>query len=484
MTNEEIEKLHEEFRATRPIIHLNDDEPFTIENAFEGVQIFGGIGSGKTSGSGAAIAKGFLTAGFGGLVLCAKKDELDTWLKYAEQTGRQKSVLVFDASGKFVFPFLQYEIEREGAGAGYTENLVRLFTTVYEAISRSDSGGGSDPYWTRAMQQLLRNAIDLTMIVRGTASIPLIHDVIMSAPKSIDEIVKEDWQSKSLCWKLLLEGQAKKQTGHFDTWVQHDFDSTATFWLEEYPNLSEKTRSSILSTLTTMMDNFLRRPFRQLFAEVPADPRQIVRPELTHRGVIIIINLPVKEYGDAGRAAQVVYKYLWQQAAERRNVKENPRPIFLWVDEAQNFATEYDMQFQATARSSRACTVYLTQNLPNYYAEMGGEHSKYRVDSLVGNLQTKIWHSNSDPTTNEHAAETIGKCWQKRQTTGQSVGGENFNISSGESESYDYEVIPQRFTRLAKGGDTFGKVVEGIVFQNGRRWKNGKNHYLTSFKQS
>lgn len=462
---------------------FNDTEPFTIRDACEGVQIFGGIGSGKTSGSGAALARSFLRAGFGGLVLCAKKDELDTWLKYARETGRERSVLVFDASGKFTFPFLQYEIEREGEGAGYTENLVRLFTTVYEAISRGDSGGGSDPYWTRAMQQLLRNAIDLCMIARGTASVPLIQQVIMSAPMSASTIQEDEWQSKSICWRLLLEGNVKKHAGLLGHWESLDFDATASFWLEEYPNLSDKTRSSILSTLTTMMDNFLRRPFRQLFSEMPPDPRQIAKPELTHKGAVIIINLPVKEFGDAGRAAQVVYKYLWQQAAERRNVKENPRPVFLWVDEAQNFATEYDMQFQATARSSRACTVYLTQNLPNYYAEMGGEHSKYRVDSLVGNLQTKIWHANSDPATNEHAAETIGKSWHKRQSSGSSVGGESFSISSGESESFDYDIPPQTFTKLQKGGEPNEFTVGAVIFQNGRIWGNRKTHLIAFFNQ-
>lgn len=463
------------------LYYFNGNEPFTIREACEGVQIFGGIGSGKTSGSGAALARAYLRAGFGGLVLCAKKGELDDWVKYAEETGRRNQLLIFDTSGKFTFPFLQYEVDREGEGAGYTENLVRLFTTVYEAISRSSSGGGSDPYWTRAMQQLLRNAIDLCMIARGTVSVGLIHDVIMSAPKNIAEIDTDTWKDKSICWQLLLEGHAQQ----LDKWVKHDFDSTANFWLEEYPNLADKTRSSILSTLTTMMDNFLRRPFRQLFSEPPPHPYQIARPELTHKGIIIVMNLPVKEFGDAGRAAQVVYKYLWQQAAERRNTKENPLPVFLWVDEAQNFATEYDMQFQATARSSRACTVYLTQNLPNYYAEMGGEHSKYRVDSLVGNLQTKIWHANSDPSTNEHAAETIGKSWHKRQSSGQSMGADSFNLSSGESESFDYDVSPQSFTVLKKGGFPNSCIVEGYVFQNGRKWitNNNKTHLFTQFNQ-
>lgn len=469
-----------DFSLDRAIHSFNDDEPFTIGNACEGVQIFGGIGSGKTSGSGEAIARAFLNAGFGGLVLCAKKDVLEDWKRYARETGRTNHVLVFDATGDFVFPFLQYEIERKGEGAGYTENLVRLFTAVYEAIDRSVSGEGDDPYWARAMQQLLRNAIDLCMIARGTVSVPQIRDIILSAPISTAQIDTDEWKAKSLCWKLLLEGHAKD----LDKWVKHDFDSTASFWLEEYPNLAERTRSSILSTLTTMMDIFLRRPFRRLFCEQPEDRKKIAYPELTHRGVIIVLNLPVKEFGDAGRAAQVVYKYLWQQAVERRAVTNETIPVFLWVDEAQNFVTEYDMQFQATARSTRACTVYLTQNLPNYYAEMGGgAQSKYKVDSLIGNLQTKIWHANSDPMTNEHAAETIGRSWHTRQTSGESFGADYFNVSSGKNESFDYDVPPQAFTRLRKGGKLNSRIVEAIIFQNGRMWKNGKTHLLAQFKQ-
>jgi hypothetical protein len=467
-----------DFSLDRVIYKFNDQEPLTIGNACEGVQIFGGIGSGKTSGSGEALARSFLRAGFGGLVLCAKKDVLDDWKRYAKETGRANQVLVLDASGAFVFPFLQYEIERQGEGAGYTDNLVRLFTTVYEAIDRSIDGD-SDPYWTRAMQQLLRNTIDLCMIAKGTVSVPLIHDVILSAPTSVAQVDTDEWKAKSLCWQLLLKCHAK----NLDKWAKYDFDSTASFWLEEYPNLADKTRSSIVSILTTMMDIFLRRPFRRLFSEQPDDKKKIAYPELSHRGAIIVMNLPVKEFGDAGRAAQVVYKYLWQQAAERRAVKAETPPVFLWVDEAQNFVTEYDMQFQATARSSKACTVYLTQNLPNYYAVMGGAQSKYRVDSLIGNLQTKIWHANSDPTTNEHASETIGKSWQIRQTSGESYGEGYFNVSSGNSESFDYDVPPQSFTKLKKGGAAHNHTVEAVVFQNGRIWNNEKTHLFAQFEQ-
>ena len=328
------------------------------------------------------------------------------------------------------------------------------------------------------MQQLMRNAIDLCMIARGEVSVPLLYDVIRTSARSSEERDSKDWQESSLCWKLLVEGDAKE----LDEWAQYDFDGTASFWLEEFPTLAPKTRSSIISMFTSMADNFLRRPFRMLFSE-PSPKGQDAKPELTHQGVVIVMNLPVKEFGEAGRAAQVVYKYMWQQAAERRNIKQNNRPVFLWVDEAQNFASEYDMQFQATARSSRACTVYLTQNMPNYYAEMGGAQSKYRVDSLIGNLQTKIWHANSDPDTNTQAAETIGKSWHKKKGTSSQFGGENVSLGVSEQESYDYDVIPQAFTRLLKGGEPNNFIVQGFIFQSGRTWSNEKTYLPAIFHQ-
>ena len=62
-----------------PLLYLSDVDPFTLNDATQGVQIFGGVGSGKTSGSGRALAHAYLNAGFGGVVLCAKADEADLW---------------------------------------------------------------------------------------------------------------------------------------------------------------------------------------------------------------------------------------------------------------------------------------------------------------------------------------------------------------------------------------------------------------------
>lgn len=461
---------------SRQLFGFTANDPFTVRDACEGVQIFGGIGSGKSSGSGATIARSYLRMGMGGLVLTAKPDERRTWEQYARETGRSSDLRIINDSGELCFNFLKYEMARPGAGGGYSSNVVRLFTNIVEAIEGRKSGGGENQYWMLAMQQLIRNAVDLLYTARGSISLPKLYRIVQEAPRYPEQLNEDAWLAKSLTNQLCNEGMAGEASR--DKWRQYDFDAAAKYWMSEFPQMDEKLRSSIISTFTTMADQFMRRPFRQLFCS-----GLDVFPEDCFDGKIIILDLPVKEFAAAGRAAQVMFKFMWQQAMERRDIEKKPNPVFLWADEAQNFVSEYDMQFQATARSSRCCTVYITQNLPNYFAEMGTS-GKDRTNSLVGNFATKIWHANSDPETNTHAAETIGRSWQEKRSSGVNIGAGGPGNSTTVSQHFEYEVTPQAFTKLKKGGPDNKNVVECYVFGNGRQFSGGNRTWLkASFKQ-
>ena len=167
------------------------------------------------------------------------------------------------------------------------------------------------------------------------------------------------------------------------------------------------------------------------------------------------------------------------------------RPTFLWADEAHFFINSHDVSFQSTARSSRACTVYLTQMLPSYTDNIGS-----MTNALLGNLQTKIFHQNSDYSTNQYASEMIGKSFQKRKTSNYNSGQNNLNrlyenenqdkSSYGVSttEILEYEFLPIEFSKLAKGSWEYENVVEGLVYQGGRIWQaNGKSFLKVVFWQ-
>ncbi|MBL8827917.1 MAG: type IV secretory system conjugative DNA transfer family protein [Planctomycetaceae bacterium] len=260
--------------------------------------------------------------------------------------------------------------------------------------------------------------------------------------------------------------------------------------VHEFPSLSEKTRSIIVSTFTSMVDVFQRSPLRELFCT-----ETNLVPEAVQAGKVIVMALPVKEFGELGQLSQVLMKYIFMRSIERRLAEADPRPVFLWVDESQLFATDYDFMFQTTARSARVCTVYLTQSLSNYYATLGaGEEGKAACDSLLGNLNRKLFHANGDAVTNEWAATMIGRSRQYFVNANNSYqadawpqnwfGNAAGQTSAGVNEVMEFEVQPRRFTTLRKGGFAFQGLVDAIVFQGGRRYRhNGRTWLPVTFQQ-
>jgi hypothetical protein len=378
------------------------------------------------------------------------------------------------------FNFLDYELHRPGSGAGMTENLVSLFYQASENADRTTGSGDSlsDPFWNRSMKQMLRNAIELVRYGRGYISLDDLYGVIQSAPHGPEVLESEAWQRNSLCYQCIAAGEERAKTPG----EQRDFERSARYWLGEYPYMADKTRSSVEMVFTSMADCFLRGVLNDLFC----GETNIV-PELTHNGAVMILDLPVKEYGEVGRLAQVLFKLIWQRAIERRDVNQSSRPAFLWADESHNFLVADDTDFQTSARSARACTVYLTQNISNYYAVMGGQSGKPQVDSLLGCLQTKIFHANGDSVTNEWAADVIAKRWHTHYDHSTSFGGkkqedDKHNLSG--RKGIEYEVLPRDFQDLRPGGPQNGLQVDAILFQGNRTWQcNGKHFINVTFSQ-
>lgn len=444
-------------------------------------------GSGKSSGSGKMLALSYLRHGFGGLVLCAKPGEADTWREYARLAGRGDDLVVFSPSAPYRFNFLDYELQRPGAGASLTENLLQLFMTVAEIAGRGAGTGGqeNEGYWQRSLQQLLRNAIDLLVVATGTVSISDLYRLVISAPVRFEQLDSAAWKAKSFCWQCLQLGDAAEKEGYRD----HDFTIVADYFLVEYPGISDKTRSIIVSTFTSMADGFNRGGLRELFGTATT-----VTPDACLDGKVVVVDLPVKEFAEIGLYAATIWKTQFQRAVERRDGRANPRPCFLFVDESQLFTTKFDALFQTTARSARCCTVYLTQNLNNYLVAYSGESGQAQAKSLLGNLTTHVVHALAESDTAQFIADLIGRSKQwfnNGSVTHQPYhflddisGVSGSQTSGGYSESFEYEVQPAELARMATGGPANGFRVGALVWRGGQPFSStGRSYLWTSFNQ-
>jgi len=456
-----------------------------IKDACEGTMIFGGTGSGKTSGSGRTLAESFLRAGFGGLVLCAKPDEPELWRRYASDAGREADLLMFGGTGPMGFNFMEYESMRSGAGAGLTENLVNLFMEVASIGSGDARSRSGDPFWDRAMRSLIRNCVDILVMAGEPVTLHAMFDMIRSAPPDSARLASAEWRARSSCWRHLEEARNQARG---KSWAI-DCREAAGYWMEHFPTLGEKTRGSIVAMFSTLAEALMRGKMRELFCEGTT-----VTPEDVVGGRIVVVDLPVKVWSEVGRMAAVIWKYCLQKAVERRtdNARGQGRPLFLWADECQHFVSRYDSLFQATARSSRAASVYLTQNYPSLASAFGaGAEGKALTDSLLGNMGTKVFHANSDCETNRFAADLVGKRLQTLRNFGAgaslSLGGHatlGSSANRGRSEHMDFDVQPMEFSMLRKGGPENGHASDALVFQNGRLWaREGRPWQKVSFHQ-
>lgn len=460
-----------------------------LSDAVRGTQIFGSIGSGKTSGSGKTIAKAYLENGYGGLVLCAKNDEAKDWQKLAQKCGRGADLILFGEGSQWQFNPLQYETTRGGRGAGLTFNLTELFMSVFKMGQRL-SGGTSEEkerFWDNSLKRCINRIIDLLKLAEVELSIANMVEVLSLAPQGNETLLRiqemEDpddflkWAEKDFFIHCLCAASGNAESEQ----QKRDLELVKNYFLRDFANLDDRVRSTISEMFLGFCEPFLGGILRQHFAEGTN-----LLPEMTFEGKIIVLDFSVKDYLVSGVYAQCIFKLLWQQAVERRRVDDHTVPVFSWLDESQYFINEYDTIFQTTSRSSRALTVLLTQSISNYYSYMGGNESKSKVDSLLGNLGMKVFHANVDSETNDWASKLIGNDLIAIEGGSVQNSAFSFNVTRGESYSTQLlpQVLPLEFTTLKSGGEESNFEVQGIITLSGRQWSNGKNYRKVTFKQS
>lgn len=291
-----------------------------------------------------------------------------------------------------------------------------------------------------------------------------IQAVIQTAPQSREQARNKRWQDESTCWKFLELASERLRKKWAEVKAQgipskiveaearlNDFKQTLDYWMLDFAGLADRTRSVIVSSFTAKSTGLTRSPLFQLFCREST----IDIVEATRSGKVVFINLPVKRYAELGRFAQVLIKTVWQRGIERN--PDQAHPVFLWADEAQFFVTREDVPFQTTARSAGCATVYLTQSISNYHTAMGGSAAEAATNSLLGNLATKIFHANGDPSTNAWAQSLFGQDKIAMASQGSNSDGK---MNWGTNDSMQPIVPVSKFTRLKKGSVANSGIVE------------------------
>jgi hypothetical protein len=247
------------------------------------------------------------------------------WEQWAEEAGRwnrktQKGDLViFDASGKYRFNFMDWEASRSSAeGGGLTINIVALLDELAGAIAsgagKAAEGGGHDnKFFDDALHHMNTNLVDLCLFAGLPVSLPLMRAIANTAPQTLAQAQSDEWRlGTGECAAALRDAASRMQTADEDT--RADYEECAAYWTMEFPNLSERTRSIIVLSFSMLVRPFITRPLRRLFA---TDTN--VTPEDTFNGKIVIVDLSVQQYKLAGRMANLILEVLFPNRKSQEN---------------------------------------------------------------------------------------------------------------------------------------------------------------------
>lgn len=479
-------------KTDNPVVKLGRKDRLTLKDLFEGVMVTGATGSGKTSGSGKALREALLRSGAGILVLCAKPDEADSWQAASKAAGREHDFLRVDGSGAQRFNFLDYACVTTAAN-GREQNLIALMDVVSESLRVADAtnGSGENEFFEKASRRWLDTCFAFLRAARGNIRLEDVYRMVVSAPKSIEQMQSKDWKASSFCCQIISEVHEKELGG--DTVAGRLLDKRGDFWTEELPSLGDKTRSSIEATLTNLIHPFLSGFLNTLFCTDTT-----VVPEMARQGKIICLDLPALSYGHLGAAAQSIFKYLFGMAMQRQTIEKDTRPVAIWADEYQYFLSKTDAELLSTARSARLSCVFITQDIPTLHAQIG--HTSEKVaDSILAKFGTRVFHANTCRTTNQYAADTVGKMLKYNHSattaSGRNAGGsmnqheKSGNAGAGDGKNqthsttvstYEAHVLePHYFAKdLRTGGRPNGKRVDAVLIRNGRNFKATGAHWL------
>lgn len=477
----------------------------TMRDYFASFGIFGGVGGGKTSGPAAHLFLAGLRKNMGAVCFSVKSSETSWLKKLIKLAGREKDMVVFSKDIGLSFSLLEYELNRQGNGAGELDNIINMLMQIYQLGKNYKAGGSSeskDKFWDDAMLMAVKSCIQLLLLAGEPVTIRNMRKVLVHAfnegdlqrynniwailrdERATDEAKEQQWRSyKDWCAENYFLGCFDRINSNerLGTNELETLEMLGDYWLKGYPLMSERTTSIVVEMFHALVDPFMDGVLKQHFSNGVS--RELL-PERTYlENKIIIIDFPVKEYGLAGVYAAGIYKLCFQQAMERRVLENetNPTGVMLYADEVQNILSpSYDTQFVLTARSCAVSCIFITQSIHNISFAMGHESPREKAKAMLSNLSTRVFCNNSCVETNTWGAELVGKADIKNTS---STLYENKGGNKTFNHSRKHKVPSEHFSTLKTGSSNNKYTVEAIVHKSGKAWRNGENFLEARFDQ-
>ena len=192
------------------------------------------------------------------------------WEAWAEEAGRWNrktqtgDLVIFETlrpGGALIFSIVK-PAARAPEDRGLLINIVALLDEIAcgcrQRRPTSDSGGRRQQILRGRPAQPEHQRCGPPQSRGPAGTLPLMRAIVNTAPQSLKEAQNDEWRhGPGECAALLRD--ADKATGGGDADMRADFEECRAYWMPEFPNLSDRTRSIVVLSFSMLVRPFITR---------------------------------------------------------------------------------------------------------------------------------------------------------------------------------------------------------------------------------
>ncbi len=409
------------------------EEPVYLKQKalFQNILITGSIGTGKTSSAMYPITRQLLEYRneegnqIGGLVLDVKGNYYKEVKEMLKNENREKDLVVIDLSGNIKYNPLDKKDLNPEILANRLKNILLLF-----------SPETTESFWLDKTENLITEVIKFIRIYNDSYVDFVELSKIINSKEYYEEKLYE-------VKKRLYKGQLSKKE-------IYDLSTFIDFYNNEFLNLDSRTSSIIKSELSRITSIFISNyNINQCFCPKKEEINFSGFEECIEKGQVVVLNMNISEYRNLSKIIAAYLKFDFQTTVLKRLGKSiNIKEVFFISDEYQEYVTESDANFYATAREAKCINIVATQS---YTSLQNALSSKESTDVIIQNIINKIWFRIDDNYTIESAIKQIGK--EEKERVGKTL--------SENSKTSMYNYFTKSFTSIDSGlSESYNKTYQ------------------------
>ena len=351
-----------------PLLKFSGGRNFTVRDAFEGVLFIGSPGSGKTTAAG-TYYKALLGSQFGGLILCAKETQIESFLHLCRECDREADVILVDSLGKHRFNPLQGVSIAEA-----TSLLVELAGILRE---RPSVGGENEDFFRQQAEILIRHLLHLCLDHYGRLDIAEIAAMFRDRPTDANRLADPAWQQSSTMARALDAARNSSNP---------ELRNAGRYFIVDFVTHGDRLQGSISASVNGLLETLSNQRMRTLFG----GQSSFTMCDIFRAGKICVVGLPTLGSDTLGvseaegKICNGLLQFCFCRAAVKAQRETN---IFLISDECQETVSRELRRQMSVLREYRVATVLLTQDLPTLDVKLGETERQ----AILSKCVTKIF---------------------------------------------------------------------------------------------